>query len=73
MNLVLQGEAVYFELSVYLAEFLSFLLSFFDSVPKMASGEAPSEGMRLKIRPLLPEGEVPRGRQRDQLPKEASK
>ena len=27
----------------------------------MASGEAPSEGMRLKIRPLLPEGEVPRG------------
>ena len=33
----------------------------------MASGEAPSEGMRLKIRPLLPEGEVPKGGERQRL------
>ena len=39
----------------------------------MASGKAPSEGMRLKIRPLLPEGEVAKGRGRDWLPKEICK
>ena len=38
----------------------------------MASGEAPSEGMRLKIRPLLPEGEVPKGRGGDCLSREIS-
>ena len=32
---------------------------------KMASGRAPAGERRLKIRPLLPEEEAPRGRGRD--------
>ena len=45
----------------FLAIFLKFSPSIISDT-KMASGSAPAGERRVQIRPLLPEGEVPRGR-----------
>ena len=56
----------------FLAIFLKISFSII-SDSKMASGRAPTGKRRVLIRPLLPEGEVPRGRGRDWLTVENSR
>ena len=56
----------------FLALFLKISFSIISDT-KMASGRTPAGERRVLIRPLLPEGEVPRGKGRDWLTGENSR